>query len=263
MIIYNSTTGQLERYQVGAWGAFGGVSDHGQLTGLGDDDHPQYLFADGSRNAAKLIITDGANHYLQVPQLTTIQRDGLTPINGMIIYNSTTTQFERYQAGAWAAFGGPPGDSVIVQVVNYQTGEFATGTTLIPIDDTIPQNNEGDQYMPKGGDPDITITPQSGSSKLKIDVVWMGHSTPAGSNIVVALFQDNIADALKAGWGQSSVSNDIHFTHWMNSPGTGIYKFKVRAGCGATGTTTFNGAAGNRYLGGVMGSSITITEIAV
>ncbi|RLI51516.1 MAG: hypothetical protein DRP09_19185 [Candidatus Thorarchaeota archaeon] len=27
----------------------GGVSDHGELTGLGDDDHTQYLLADGSR----------------------------------------------------------------------------------------------------------------------------------------------------------------------------------------------------------------------
>jgi hypothetical protein len=109
MLIYNSTTGQFERYQNSAWGAFGGVSDHGQLTGLGDDDHPQYLFADGTRNAAKIIITDGANHYLQVPQLTTTQRDALTPVNGMIIYNSTTVQFERYQGGAWGAFGGGSG----------------------------------------------------------------------------------------------------------------------------------------------------------
>jgi hypothetical protein len=109
MLIYNSTSGQFERYQDGAWGAFGGVSDHGQLTGLGDDDHPQYLFADGSRNAAKLIITDGADHYLQIPQLTSTQRGDLTPVEGMLIYNSTTDQFERYQASAWGAFGGGDG----------------------------------------------------------------------------------------------------------------------------------------------------------
>lgn len=29
----------------------GGVSDHGELTGLGDDDHTQYALADGSRGA--------------------------------------------------------------------------------------------------------------------------------------------------------------------------------------------------------------------
>lgn len=143
MVIYNSTTNQLERYQAGAWAGLGGVSDHGQLDGLGDDDHTQYLntarhditdrhplgsvvphddhgalsglgdddhsqyfLANGSREASKVVITDGAGHYLQVPKLTTTQRDALTAVNGMLVYNSTTNQFERYQNGAWGAFGG-------------------------------------------------------------------------------------------------------------------------------------------------------------
>ena len=32
--------------------ASGGASDHGGLTGLGDDDHPQYLLADGTRSVS-------------------------------------------------------------------------------------------------------------------------------------------------------------------------------------------------------------------
>ncbi len=82
-----------------------GITDHGQLDGLGDDDHALYLLANGTREAAKLIVTDGQGHYLQVPKLTTAQRDALSPENGMIIYNTTTGQFERYQAGGWGAFG--------------------------------------------------------------------------------------------------------------------------------------------------------------
>lgn len=53
-----------------------------------------------------VTITDGAGHYLKLPKLTTSQRDALTPGNGMLIYNSTTNQFERYQNGSWGAFGG-------------------------------------------------------------------------------------------------------------------------------------------------------------
>lgn len=52
-----------------------------------------------------IVITDGAGHFLQVPKLTTAQRDALTAINGMIIYNITTAQFERYENGAWGTFG--------------------------------------------------------------------------------------------------------------------------------------------------------------
>jgi len=38
----------------------GGVTDHGALTGLGDDDHTQYLLADGTRSATSLDVTGNA-----------------------------------------------------------------------------------------------------------------------------------------------------------------------------------------------------------
>lgn len=42
---------------------------------------------------------------LIVPRLTTTQRNALTAINGMIIYNSTATEFQMYQAGSWISVG--------------------------------------------------------------------------------------------------------------------------------------------------------------
>jgi len=167
MIIYNTTTGQFEGYDNG-WGGFGGgVSDHGALTGLGDDDHSQYLnnarhdtpsrhtlgtvvphddhgalsglgdddhsqylLASGAREASKLVIADGAGHYLQVPKLTTAQRDALTPVNGMLIYNSTTNQFERYQNGAWGAFGGGGAQTYFF----FFTAEYATASTTSTVE---------------------------------------------------------------------------------------------------------------------------------
>ncbi len=36
-----------------------------------------------------------------VPRMTTAQRDTLTAVNGMIIYNTTTNQFNFYENGAW------------------------------------------------------------------------------------------------------------------------------------------------------------------
>jgi len=50
-----------------------------------------------------LILPDGAGKYLHIPILTTIQRDALTPTAGMIVYNSTTTQFNKYENAAWRA----------------------------------------------------------------------------------------------------------------------------------------------------------------
>jgi hypothetical protein len=38
----------------------GDIVDHGGLLGLADDDHPQYLLADGSRAAVELTLTPKA-----------------------------------------------------------------------------------------------------------------------------------------------------------------------------------------------------------
>src|SRR4051812_16909855 len=49
----------------------------------------------------------GSNHAgLKVNSLTTVQRDALTPANGMLIYNTTNTRFEKYENGAWGPTGG-------------------------------------------------------------------------------------------------------------------------------------------------------------
>jgi|TARA_R100000008_G_scaffold42854_1_gene24735 hypothetical protein len=39
---------------------------------------------------------------LTVASLTTTERDALTAVNGMIIYNSSTNKFQGYEGGSWA-----------------------------------------------------------------------------------------------------------------------------------------------------------------
>lgn len=149
--------------------------------------------------------------------------------------------------------------SSIIQVVNTQTGAVATGTTLIPTDDTIPQNTEGDQYM------SLAITPKSASNILVIDVTsYFSHT--AISTLVASLFQDSTANALAVGVQVASYANAflaIHFRHYMAAGTISATTFKVRVGSNAAGTTTFNGISGARILGGALASSITITEIKV
>lgn len=56
----------------------------------------------GSTGAVdRVIVNDGAGHYLQIPSLTTSERDALTPANGMVIYNSTLSCFQARRGGAW------------------------------------------------------------------------------------------------------------------------------------------------------------------
>lgn len=146
--------------------------------------------------------------------------------------------------------------SKIAQVVTYVTGAVATGTTVMPNDDTIPQNTEGDQYMT------LAITPTNSSSTLTIQVIAQLNGG-ANQEMIVALFQDSTAGALAA-IADNLVSGEMRamgLTHKMAAGTTSATTFKVRAGGSNAGTTTFNGNGGTRRFGGVCASSIVITEI--
>tara|TARA_R110002167_G_scaffold303590_1_gene507825 strand:+ start:1205 stop:1906 length:702 start_codon:yes stop_codon:yes gene_type:complete len=183
---------------------------------------------------------------------------GVSTTQLSIAANGTTTLTQPLPV----ASGGTGATSLalgkVVQVVNVQTGAVASGSTTIAWDDTIPQNTEGTEYMT------LAITPTSATSKLRIDVVCHVTVIAGGYKVVTALFQDSTADALAVGFGFADSSagqvRTSPFTHYMTAGTTSETTFKVRAGAHAGGTTTFNGAAGARKYGGVMASSITITE---
>ena len=145
----------------------------------------------------------------------------------------------------------------VVQVVNVTDGAVATGTTPMPHDDTIPQNTEGDQYM------SLAVTPKDATNILLIQIILnMSHSTSADDG-VLALFQDSTADALAAVAGfidNSARSYQLVLNHYMVAGSASEITFKARAGHPAAGTTTFNGVSGSRIFGGVLASSINITE---
>lgn len=147
----------------------------------------------------------------------------------------------------------------VVQVVNSTSGAVATGTTVLPLDDTIPQNTEGDEYMT------LAVTPKAATNKLKIEVTVVLASS-AGGTLAAALFQDSTAGALAVVGTRVDTTGSLYtlsFTHYMAAGTTSATTFKVRCGNSAAGTVTFNGVAAGREYGGVMSSSITITEIKV
>jgi len=145
----------------------------------------------------------------------------------------------------------------LAQIVEYKTGAVATGTTIIPYDDTIPQQTEGDQYLA------ATITPQSAASTLEVTVCVQGSNTAAAFWMIAALFRDAGADAVAVGRSISTTANGegtVQFHCLVTSGSTSASTFKVRAGSSVAGTTTINGGTGARLFGGVLFSSITIKE---
>lgn len=184
--------------------------------------------------------------------------------NGDLIRGTGSGTFSRLGIGSTGqvltvAAGIPSwatASSKFVQIVSTQTGAVATGTTQIPLDDSIPQNTEGDQYM------SLAITPTSATNRLLIQVVTNTAADSIKTN-TAALFVDSTASALAAVSNVTRAAGDlliVSFAHNMVAGSTSAMTFKVRIGPDGGATLTFNGSAGVRRYGGVIASSITITE---
>jgi len=145
---------------------------------------------------------------------------------------------------------------VVAQTVRLDDGDVATGSANFPIDDTIPQNTEGDEYMT------VSITPTSATNKLIIEAQsFIGASGPA--YMTMALFQDSIADSLIAIGGMIEGANHLttmYINHEMVAGTLLPITFRIRAGADS-GTAYFNGRNATRQYGGVMNSYIKVTEI--
>lgn len=149
--------------------------------------------------------------------------------------------------------------TTLTPIVNWERaddGAVATGTTVIPNDNTIPQNTEGDEYIT------VSITPKSTTNKLIIEsLTHISHTVDGRS--VAALFKDSDASALKTAIGVNGAATTIKqlsISHEMVAGTTSTITFKIRAGGTVAGTTTFNGSSGTGKFNGTMNSYIKVTE---
>ena len=186
------------------------------------------------------------------PGVCTTATRPASPFTGQTIYDTTTATTLVWNGTAWVGTG------KLLQIVNYQTGALATGTTVIPFDDTIPQNTEGTEFLT------LAITPTSTTTLLQIDIT-ASFSYSITITVTLALFQDSTANALAASSEYGSTATGMinsSLTYKMTSGTTSATTFKLRMGGETAGTLTLNGYSGARKLGGVYVSSINITEYA-
>lgn len=157
-------------------------------------------------------------------------------------------------ASSKIAFNSTPGLVVQIAATNYSA--VATGSTMIPNDDTIPQITEGNEFMTQ------IITPKSATNRLFIEAK-ISLAVSSNASRIAALFQDATANALavQATYvGNFTDPVTLYITHDMVAGTTSSTTFRVRGGADVAGTWTMNGQAGARKFGGVTLSSIKITE---
>jgi hypothetical protein len=106
--------GVLDLRQIGAVGAgytANPVSDHGLLSGLADDDHAQYLLADGTRAASSLTVTNNltvTGDLTVSGTTTTLNTANLIVEDNIIVLNSGATGAASINAGIEVERGTDP-----------------------------------------------------------------------------------------------------------------------------------------------------------
>ena len=176
--------------------------------------------------------------------------------DGAITTGSSVTASSFFGDGSQLT--GISGGGGLVQIVFTSDGEVATTTSLILVDDSIPQNTEGAQFM------SLAITPGNTNNILLITIVAVVSNAGGAVKNTCALFQDSTANALVAVSQMMSTNNNLvmlTIKHAITAGTTSATTFKLRCGMASTGTLTFNGEAGNRKFGGVSGSYMEIMEV--
>jgi len=156
-----------------------------------------------------------------------------------------------------------PNSGDVLQVVYATDATVQTISSIIPLDDTIPQQTEGSEVIT------LSITPTNASNLLLISYKVSGVVTTTGPTaIITSLFQDAGAGAIYAdvdgtgsdkGGQHITVNNFYYHTAGTIAPTT----IKLRMGFGAAGTFKTNARllGGARVFGGVSKIQLIITEI--
>lgn len=174
-----------------------------------------------------------------------IEADG---VGSEIVFKQNGVEVGRIGAG---------GLGKVLQVVQSVDGEVATGTAIIPNDDTIPQVTEGTEFL------SVSITPSKATSKLKI-TVKANIAISTTNAFVGAVFLNGGADAIassKQNVGANNVLNTQTIVAYVNAVDTNLHTISYRCGAVSTATTTFNGQSGARFFGGSLDSQIIVEEI--
>ncbi len=226
------------------------VHPTGLNTKLGAQTSNGLIFGEGGAGTNLGALGEGTDGQLPIgntggpPILATITADansGLTVTNGA---GSITIKDQ------------------LVQQIRTMSATVFTITTVIPHDDTIPQNTEGDEVI------SITITPKNASNILNFQFSAYGGMAVANSGPAAALFQDTTVDALAASVGSSDAGTVrpalIFLDHTMSAGTTSTTTFKIRCGP-LSATTLFINAdnTGTRIFGGVSFATLIVSEYTI
>ena len=168
-------------------------------------------------------------------------------------------------AGVAPTFAAAAAGGKVQQIASILSTTYASVTAAIPMDDTIPQNDEGTELITG------SFTPVSSASKLLF--IYGGNFNIAtggekADEVRCALFVDTTANAIATAAvvvdGGGSRTGTAWAFHLETNSSTSARTYKMRIGEPPSGSTTtyINGDISGRTMGGLLSSGMYIIEIA-
>ena len=144
----------------------------------------------------------------------------------------------------------------IAQVVTDTDATYTTCSTDLPVDNTVPQNTEGDEIL------SVAITPKQSTSTLRITFTAMVGVSTAGM-VGAGLFVDSTAAALNGTSVRvpsTAGTTLISLVHFVSAASTSSRTYKIRVGpdTGSPVSAFINGDNSGRLMGG---SSIAVLQV--
>ncbi len=174
---------------------------------------------------------------------------------GMGVGSSATDKGAGTVNAQFGTYSG--GHGGIAQCITSTSVANTTLGTILPYDDTIPQNTEGDQVFSQA------ITPINAGSTIYIDV-FLNIGGPSGSPVSCALFVDATASAVAAAstnFINATTMMPLTLRYSVSAASTSSRTYALRAGSSVATDAFLNGHDSSRIFGGVSVSSMTITEV--
>lgn len=158
----------------------------------------------------------------------------------------------------WSQGDKLPGDTV--QISRSSTGATSVLTTVIPLDDTIPQNTEGNEILT------ASITPKSAANRLEIGAGIFASIITAIGSCVAAIFRDSTADAVAASAitiPAIDYATILRLNAFVTAGAVSSTTLKLRCGPNVSGRSIRLNGSGGRSFGGVADTHLELREIMV
>jgi hypothetical protein len=217
---------------------------YGKLN-LADGSIPGTKIADKAITNAKLRDSAALSVIGRSANSTGVPADIVAGTSGHFLRRSGT----ELGFGAIVADDLPAG--TVLNAKFYESSTEFSITQIIPIDNTIPQNGEGQQIISG------TITPTKTTSKIIGFVSLNGQTDTNGTPTVVAAFRDFVANAISSTWIANIYYSSLVSFNFIDTPATtSSVTYTIRCGPGSADTLFVNKS--NQY-GSVLGGSNKIT----